>query len=80
MIFWLKILGAVVALAWGVWLGLPGRYAQRVEDIEEIMDSGIGRRRKVKRIFTPVAWLQRQISARSNRRNRGFQVKSPDDR
>ena len=52
-------------------------------DIDERMSSGSGRRRKVKRHFTPFAWLQRQISAKSIRtssRQRGFRMESPDDR
>ena len=55
----LKILGAVAALALGVWMGMPGRYEQSIEEIEEVMERGGGRRRKVKRHFTPLAWLQR---------------------
>ena len=80
MILTLKILGAVLALAYGVWLGLPGRYTQRIEEIEEVMEKGRGRRRKVKRYFTPVAWLQRQVSPRSTRRSRGFNLEGPEDR
>ena len=81
MILALKILGCVFALAWGVWLGLPGRYTQRVEDIEEAMVRGTGRRRgrRVKRSLSPVAWLHRQPSVSTTRRSRGFDVKAPDE-
>jgi hypothetical protein len=78
----LKILGAVLAVALGLWLGRPRRFSQRVEDIEDVMSSGTGRRRKVKRRFTPMAWLHRQASARSSGvgRARGFQIEDPKDR
>ena len=78
----LKILGAVAAVAFGVWLGLPGRYQPDLEEIERSMESGTGRTRKVKRRFTPVAWVQRKLSARGGnaRRRRGFNLESPDDR
>ncbi|MCH7532548.1 MAG: hypothetical protein IIB36_12440 [Gemmatimonadetes bacterium] len=81
MILTLKILGAVLALALGVWLGLPGRYTQRIEDIEDVMERGGGRRRRsVKRSISPVAWLQRQPRVRSTSRGRGFNVEGPEDR
>ena len=78
----LKIIGAVAALGVGIWLGLPGRYEQRVEDIEKTMASGYGRRRKVKRHFTPLAWIQRKISVSSSQpqRRRGFNLERPEDR
>lgn len=78
----LKILGAVGALALGVWLGLPGRYEPDMVEMERTMELGIGRTRKVKRRFTPLAWAQRQLSARSGgaNRRRGFNLESPDDR
>lgn len=82
MMLILKILGAVVALALGVWLGLPGRFEPDMEEIERTMALGIGRTRKVKRRFTPLAWVQRQLSARGGgaHRRRGFNLESPDDR
>ena len=42
MIFALKILGALLALGLGVWLGLPGRYSQPIEEIEEAMEDLTG--------------------------------------
>ncbi len=82
----LKIGGVLIALGVGVWLGMPGRYTQSLDDIDQVMDSGGARRRKVKRRFTPLAWLQRSISARSarnirsGRRASGFSLESPEDR
>jgi len=78
----LKIVAAVAALALGVWLGLPGRYEPDLEEMERTMDSGTGRTRKVKRRFTPLAWVQRRLTARGggSHRRRGFKLESPDDR
>jgi hypothetical protein len=46
------------------------------------MERGGGRRRKVKRVFTPLAWIQRRASARTSQRpeRKGFRLESPDDR
>lgn len=76
----LTIGGAVLALAWGVWLGLPGRYTQSVEDLEKALESGGGARRTVRRIFTPLAWLTRNAAAAPSRRRRRFRLESPKDR
>ena len=82
--FALKIVGAVLALIIGVWLGMPGRYEQTIDDIDEVMESGMGRRKKVQRRFTAVAWMQRQVSVRTRGsrgpQGRGFNLESPDDR
>ena len=82
----LLVLTGVIGLAIGVWFGMPGRYSQSADDIQKIMESGGARRRKVKRMFTPMAWLQRktQQSVTKERRQRsgrsGFQLESPEDR
>mgnify|MGYP006908406072 CR=1 FL=1 len=86
-LFFLIVTG-VLGLGIGVWLGMRGRYTQTPEDIERVMESGGDRRRKVKRIFTPLAWMQRQIStsgpSADRRRQRGsrsgFKLESPEDR
>jgi len=80
----LKIFGGLLAFVLGLWLGLPGRYSQTAQEIEESMARGPGRQRKVKRHFTPIAWLQRQISVRTSRgdgsrRSRGFRLELPDE-
>jgi len=78
----IKIGLAFLALLAGIWMGLPGRYAQSADDIDAIMDSGGARRRKVRRVFTPLAWMQRKASARgpSRPQRRAFRVESPEDR
>lgn len=79
----LKILGGVAALVLGIWLGLPGRYNSRYEDIERVIENPGGRSRKVKRVFTPLAWIQRKIDvatggARQSKR-RGFKLDRPGE-
>jgi hypothetical protein len=81
---------ALLGLGLGIWLGMPGRYTQSVEDIEDAMEAGSGRRRRAKRLFTPMAWMQRNASAKSkpsrdrrksrSARRGGFQLESPDER
>lgn len=91
MFIWIG--GALVALAIGIWLGMPGRYSQRLEDIERVMESGGGpRRKRSKRSLSPFAWMQRRGSANASRRSRaartarrgprrrGFELESPGDR
>jgi hypothetical protein len=84
------VVTALVGLAVGVWLGMPGRYTQTPDEIEKIMESGGTRRRKTRRVFTPLAWMQRRASAKSGpsrdrrrargRRRSGFSLESPDER
>lgn len=88
MTVWFIVVTGVLGLAIGIWLGMPGRYTQTPDEIEKIMESGGARRRRAKRIFTPLAWMQRQIStsgpSADRRRKRGsrsgFKIESPDDR
>ena len=78
----LKIVGAIIALGAGIWFGLPGRFDQSTEDIQRTMELGIGHRKKVKRHFTPLAWISRQISVRRGgpARRGGFRMEDPEDR
>jgi hypothetical protein len=79
MLLSLKILGGLIALALGVWLGLPGRYQQSVEDIEELMDRPGGRTRKVKRHFTPMAWFHRKAPPPVRKTSPRFKLVAPDE-
>ena len=82
------ILTALVGLGIGVWFGMPGRYTQTSDDIENIMESGVGRRGRRKKVFTPLAWMQRRVSAkdtasrgrRQGRGRAGFSLEAPDER
>ena len=84
------VVTAVLGLAVGVWLGMPGRYTQTHADIEKIIESGGARRRRARRVFTPLAWMQRKAGAKSGpargrrqargRRRSGFSLESPDEK
>ena len=87
MTLFLYVVGGILALGLGIWLGLPGRYDQTPDEIGRIMDEGGRRRRKTKKMFTPLAWLNRKVSARSGRsgrrtggERRGFNLERPEDR
>jgi hypothetical protein len=77
----LYVLGGVAALGLGIWLGLPGRYERDLDEIDRVMDEGGGRRKKVKRHFTPMAWMKRNVSVNTpSRSGRRFTVENPEDR
>ena len=68
----LKILGAIAALALGIYLGLPGRFRQTPEEIEQSL--GVRRAsRKAKRHFTPLDWIRPKDRGSDQRRARGRQ-------
>jgi len=57
----LKILGAVAALALGIWLGLPGRYESDPKEMDRMLgEDGIGRARAT-RHFLVVDWFFRGL-------------------
>lgn len=80
------IFTGIIGLAIGIWLGMPGRYTQTPDDIERIMESGGARRRKTKRVFTPLAWMRRKVDTSVSRERRqkhgrsAFKIESPEDR
>ena len=82
----LKIFGAVLALAIGLYLGGAGQYRPDPDEIENALLGG-GRTKKTKRHFTPLGWL-RQTQERSShlrRRSRGastrrFDLSAPDSK
>jgi hypothetical protein len=77
----LKILIGLAAVGLGIWLGLPGKYDQTLEDIERNMELG-RERQKVQRHFTPLAWIQRKVTARGHLRQtrHAFRMERPEDR
>ncbi len=82
------ILTGVIGLGVGIWLGMPGRYTQTSDEIEHIMETGVGRRGRRKQVFTPLAWMKRRVSAkdtasrgrRQGRSRAGFRLEAPDER
>jgi hypothetical protein len=75
----LKILGGLLAVGVGVWLGLPGRYEQSAEELDQLMDKP-GRTRKVKRHFTPLAWFQRKAPPKKRPSARApFRLSTPGE-
>jgi hypothetical protein len=76
----LKILGGLVAVAIGLYLGLAGQYRP---DPDEVDASLIGKRfsKRAKRHFTPLGWLRRDEKASNRRRrtsSRRFDLIDPD--
>ncbi|MFC1791189.1 hypothetical protein ACFL0I_01825 [Gemmatimonadota bacterium] len=65
----LKILGGIVALGIGLYLGGSGQYRQKPEEVEKALD-GEGKTWKVKRHYTWLGWLRKDERA-SQRRLRG---------
>jgi hypothetical protein len=75
------ILGGILALALGIWLGLPGRYTQTPDEIEKAMERGGARRNTVRRRFTPLDWLRKETKGSDRRRHRRpFRTAAPDER
>ncbi len=75
------IVAGVLAVALGFWLGLPGRFEQSIDEIEQLMARGGSRRRKVKRRFTPLDWWRRDELGSDRRRaesQRRFRTAAPD--
>jgi hypothetical protein len=64
-----KILGAILALGIGIYLGLGGRYRPDLDEIDRALSPG-GKSRKVKTHFTPLGWLRRTEERRSRARRR----------
>lgn len=76
----IKILGALAALALGLWLGLPGRYTQTPDELDEAMRRGGARRNQVRRHFTPLDWLRKEQRGSVRRRQRRyFETATPEN-
>ncbi|HET9948480.1 MAG TPA: hypothetical protein VFQ22_06140 [Longimicrobiales bacterium] len=72
--------GAVAALALGIFLGLPGKFEQTQEDIERLIASGGGERRRRHQLLSPVGFFKRGKSPlRLRMTRRTFHIESPDE-
>ena len=65
----LKILGAILALGLGLYLGAPGRYMQKPEEIDKALEGG-GKTWRTKKHYTWLGWLRKDERA-SQARLRG---------
>jgi hypothetical protein len=66
----LKILGGLMALGIGVYLGMAGQYRPDPDELEQALGPG-GRSRKVRRRFTLFGWLRMPEERSSHKRRRG---------
>ena len=69
----MKIIGAILALAFGLWLGRAGRYDRPQSEVDRALGRG-GPRKYTKRVFTPLDLLKNK-KRRSERG--GFNLKDP---
>jgi len=63
----LYIVSGVVALGLGIYLGLPGRYEQSLDEIDRRLDEE-GEHAKAERKATVITILQRKVQPGSDRR------------
>jgi len=78
----LKVLGALVALGIGIYLGTAGQYRPDPEELDQALGPG-GRSRRVRRRFTLFGWMripEERSSHRWRRRpsDRRFDLIAPD--
>jgi hypothetical protein len=66
---WFVALSLVGALALGIWIGLPRRYEQPLDDIDRRLGED-GEHERVKRHATFINFIQRKIQKGSDRRRR----------
>lgn len=78
MVFFLKVLGGIAALALGLWLGRPEPYRQSHEEIEKILDQPSRRHGRVKRHLTPLDWFKSNKRSPDRLRRHRFKLSSPD--
>ncbi len=72
---WLIALSFVAALGLGIWLGLPRRYDQPLDEIERRLEEE-GQHQQVKRHRTVLGLLQRKLEPGSRSRRR-YQSRGP---
>lgn len=66
----LKVLGGLVALGLGLYLGLAGQYKPDPEELDRALGPG-GRSKRARRSFTPLGWLRQKAERGSHVRRRG---------
>lgn len=66
----LQILGAVVALAVGIYLGMPGRFDQSLDEIEDRLGEQNTQHKRVQRHYTFINALARDTRERGSERRR----------
>ena len=66
---WLIVLSFVAALGLGVWLGMPSRYEQPLDEIDRRLDEE-GQHQKVRRHRTVFTLLQKNMEKGSHARRR----------
>ena len=66
---WLVALSFAIALAFGIWLGLPRRYDQPLDEIDQRLEEG-GEHQQVKRHRTVFGLLQTKLEKGSHSRRR----------
>jgi hypothetical protein len=84
VLLFLKILGGVLALGVGLYMGSSGRYHVDPDEIDKALTER-GYSKKAKRHFTPLGWLRntQERSSHIRRRSRGaptrrFNLSAPD--
>lgn len=78
----LKIIGGILALFLGIWLGLPGRYDRRSEEeLAKLLEDEGGRRKSTRRHFMYLDWFRKEEKASHRRRQRRhFRTAAPAPR
>ena len=86
MVLFLKILGGVLALGIGLYMGSAGLYRPDPEEIDKAL-SGEGHTKKTKEYVTLLGWLRQNQERASHRRRRGrggssrmFDLIAPDSK
>jgi len=85
-VLFLKILGGILALGIGLYMGSAGLYRPDPEEIDKALSED-GTSKRAKRHFTPLSWLRQnsERSSRLRRLSRGrssgmFNLISPDSK
>lgn len=68
---WLLVLALLVAVGVGVWLGLPGRYEQSLDEIDERLGETGMKHRTAKRRMTFINLMRKEERGSKRRRSPG---------